>query len=453
MFKTLAKQIIQELDSDGRFTAVSSLASANNYKPFCVVRKEQFRLPWQPRKYLTTPYKLQDVAEKETNVEAEVKYDDPFVYDETTKHKAEANLSFDSETTEVDISGSGYSSYSVSQTSVRKAYVVKRVPWKIDMTHQFIQQFSDSQRTELYVVTEAIELMAPLVIKKTIQGRGNVQISAVEMFRIQGRGRSITKKAVMIPKGTVMAYVVEPLNTQKRDFCCHKDKNPKARSLFLHDGVKNELVSSLTEFQTVKDTVKEEYEQLTYLSQSLKLNLLENFLSFLQDGDIVSTVQTLLEISLAGGEPMHSVLDSLDENLQPRVEKLLQDLGVFHDGERGEAHLLWQPLHFLCSSLEDLDSRMLPLLAACLEQKMVVKQLELMDGVLEWILSSDKGSMFALAFFLAEEELNITIEMLHICGVMPDTSRSSLTCIWNKAAQSNLTALYASLYGFWILSE
>lgn len=75
-----------------------------------------------------------------------------------------------------------------------------------------------------------------------------------------------------------------------------------------------------------------------------------------------------------------------------------------------------------------------------------------MDGILEWILSSDKGSMFSPAFFLAEEELDITIEMLHICGVMPETNRS-LTCIWNKAAQSNLTALYASLYGFWILSE
>lgn len=56
---------------------------------------------------------------------------------------------------------------------------------KIDMTHLFIQQFSDSQRTELYVVTEAFELMEPLVIKKTIQGGGNVQISAVEMFGIQ----------------------------------------------------------------------------------------------------------------------------------------------------------------------------------------------------------------------------------------------------------------------------
>lgn len=76
-----------------------------------------------------------------------------------------------------------------------------------------------------------------------------------------------------------------------------------------------------------------------------------------------------------------------------------------------------------------------------------------MDGILQWILSSDKESIFSLACSLTEEEKNIVAEMLFTCGLIPQTDRPSLTYLWNEAAQSNLTALYATLYALRILSE
>ncbi|XP_074915754.1 gasdermin-A3-like [Chelonoidis abingdonii] len=457
MFARVAKQLTQELDSDGRLIPISSLASANHYRLFSLVMKEQSRLPWQPRKYLATPYELTDVFKEGATMDAEVKYDDLLGYSETTDQNAGGKLSLKLQTTEVDFGGSGKSSFSVSQISVRKAYVVEKGPWKIDTSHKFIKEFSGSPRMKLYVVTEAFEIKEPLLIEKTSQGGGKVIITAGEIGGIQGRGKSIKKKMMLIPQGTVLAYVVQPLNIQKEITLCASAGLQNRKSSFVSDG--NHRCSALLSiwlsiFQEVKGTIKRECEPLMSLSQDFRIKLLGTFKSFLQDGDVISDVKTVLELFLAGGQPKHSMLDSLDKILRPQVENLLHDLGVFCETQREEAPSLLQPVHFLCSSLEDLDFRVLPLLVTCIEKNMVAKRLALMKDVLEWgLLSSDEESIFSMASSLPEEEKNITAEMMETCGLIPQTDRPPLTYLWNKEAQSNLTVLYAALYALWILSE
>ncbi|XP_030397561.1 gasdermin-C3-like [Gopherus evgoodei] len=454
MFARVAKQLTQELDSDGRLIPISSLASADRYRLFSLVMKEESRLPWQPRKYLATPYKLTDVFKEGTTMDAEVKYDDLLGYSETTGQNAGGKLSLKLQTTEVDFGGSGKSSFSVSQISVRKAYVVEKGQWKIDTSHKFIKEFSGSPRRKLYVVTEAFEIKEPLLIEKTSQGGGKVMITAGEIGGIQGRGKSIKKKMMLIPQGTVLAYVVQPLNIQKEITLCASADLQNWKSSFVSDGFKDESQPSLTVFQEVKGTIKRECEPLMSLSQDFRIKLLGTFKSFLQDGDVISDVKTVLELFLAGGQPKHSMLDSLDKILRPQVENLLHDLGVSCENQREEAPSLLQPVHFLCSSLEDLDVRVLPLLVTCIEKNMVTKQLALMNDILEWgLLSSDEASIFSLASSVPEEEKNITAEMMDTCGLIPETDRPSLTYLWNKEAQSNLTVLYAALYALWILSE
>ncbi|KAM7137741.1 gasdermin-A3-like isoform 1-T1 [Macrochelys suwanniensis] len=463
MFARAAKQLTKELDSDGRLIPISSLASADSYRPFCLVMKRS-RLLWQPRKYLATPYKLPDIFKEGTTMDAEVKYDDLLRYSETTDQKAGANFSLKLQPTEVDFGGSGKNSFSVSQLSVRKAYVVEKGQWKIDMSHKFIKEFSGSPRTRLYVVTEAFEIKEPLHIEEISQGGGKVMIRAGEICGIQGRGKSIKKKMMLIPQGTVLAYVVQPLNIQKERILCPYECLQTNKSSFVSDGFKDESEFSLTAFQEAKGTIKEECAQLMSLSQDFRIKLLGTFKSFLQDGDVISDVKTVLELFLAGGQPKHSMLDSLDEILRPQVENLLHDLGVFCEDQREEnlqreeklqreAPSLLEPVHFLCSSLEDLDFRVLPLLVTCIEKNMMAKQLALMDDILEWILSSGRESIFSLASSLPEEEKNITAEMMYTCGLIPQPDRPSLTYLWNKEAQSNLTAMYAALYALWILSE
>ncbi|KAG6929773.1 gasdermin-D [Chelydra serpentina] len=290
------------------------------------------------------------------------------------------------------------------------------------------------------------------------QGGGKVMIRAGEICEIQGRGKSIKKKMMLIPQGTVLAYVVQPLNIQKERILCPYECLQTNKSSFVSDGFKDESEFSLTAFQEAKGTIKEECAQLMSLSQDFRIKLLGTFKSFLQDGDVISDVKTVLELFLAGGQPKHSMLDSLDEILRPQVENLLHDLGVFCEDQREEnlqreAPSLLEPVHFLCSSLEDLDFTVLPLLVTCIEKNMMAKQLALMDDILEWILSSGRENIFSLASSLPEEEKNITAEMMYTCGLIPQPDRPSLTYLWNKEPQSNLTALYASLYALWILSE
>ncbi|XP_053870390.1 gasdermin-A2-like isoform X2 [Malaclemys terrapin pileata] len=436
MFARAAKQLTKELDSDRRFIPISSLASADSYRPFSLVMKKQSRLPWPPRKYLATSYKLTDVFKEGTAMDAEVKYDAPLRYSETTDQKVGVKISLKLQPTAVDSGGSWKSSFSVSQITVRKAYMVKKGQWKIDTSHKFIKRFSGSHRIKLYVVTEAFEIKEPLLIEERSQGGGKVMITAGEIGEIQGQGESIKKKTMEIPQGTVVAYVVQPLDIQEEIFL-----RASAPS-FVFDV-----------FQKVKDTIKGECEPLMSLSQDFRIKLLGTLKSFLQDGDVISDVKTVLELFLAGGQPKHSMLDLLDEILRPQVENLLHDLGVFCEDQREESPSLLQPVHLLCSSLEDLDFRVLPLLVTCIEKNMVAKQLALMDGIMEWILSSDKERIFSLASSLPEEEKNITAEMMNTCGLIPQTDTPSLTYLWNKEAQSNLTALYAALYALWILSE
>ncbi|EMP33836.1 Pejvakin [Chelonia mydas] len=188
MFARAAKQLTKELDSDGRLIPISSLASADSYRPFCLVRKKQPWLPLQPPKYLITPYKLTDIFKEGTTMDAEVKYVDLLRYSETTDQKAGGKLSLKLQPTEVDFACSGKSLFSVSPISVRKAYVSKKGQWKIDTSHKFIKEFSGSPGTQLYVVTEAFELKEPLHIQKMSQGGGKVVITAGEIGEIQHYG-------------------------------------------------------------------------------------------------------------------------------------------------------------------------------------------------------------------------------------------------------------------------
>ncbi|KAL8175854.1 UNVERIFIED_CONTAM: hypothetical protein K2H54_010706 [Gekko kuhli] len=190
------------------------------------------------------------------------------------------------------------------------------------------------------------------------------------------------------------------------------------------------------------------------LSQAFKTQFLESFGVVLQDEDVASAVQSVLERSLAGDVVDRSTLEMLNEDLQSQVETLLSHLGIFQTTERRESCDLWQTVHFLCSSLEDLDNEIMPLLEAILEKKKVAKHLEMVACVLEWILSGEEGSTFVSpTHLLTDEEAAVAAEMLQICELDAEAKTDSVTCLWNNEASSKLASLYSSLYAFKILSE
>ncbi|KAL7977097.1 hypothetical protein Chor_009046 [Crotalus horridus] len=100
-------------------------------------------------------------------------------------------------------------------------------------------------------------------------------------------------------------------------------------------------------------------------------------------------------------------------------------------------------------ALIDLDYEMMLLLQKMLEKKQLAKP---MDMILERILSGEECGNFTLpSHSLMEEEIDLNLDMLQICGLDLEVGENSITCQWNNDACSELAALYSSLSALKIL--
>ncbi|XP_034271707.1 gasdermin-D-like [Pantherophis guttatus] len=452
MFKKLAKQLTQELDSDGKLIPVSSLAQNDGFQLLSLVTKKPSRWPWNSRKYSPISFKLTDVLQEEAIMEIELKHSEPLLFSANTCHKSGGRLNFKIQSTEVDVGGLAVACLNASPVHLRKTYVDPGELWKRDLSLSVVQQNYPklhNQMHNLYIVTEVLVITEPFLIDETVQAGGKGEVSAVNILKIQGQHKTMKNKSMLIPFGTVMAYGVEKLQI------CEEDPGEFQTMLdhsLTYDAFQSELGSSLTAVQQVQDAVKEAYEPLLYQTQPLKKNLLESFEIFLQNRN-VSTVRSMLELSMAGDNVDRSMLESLNEEFRVPVEMLLSYLGIFQDTKRGENQDLWGPMHFLCSSIDELDYEMMPLLQKMLEKKQLAKPMEMVEFTLERIISGEEGGTFTLpSHSLMEEEVDLNLDMLQICGLDLEIGENSITCQWNNDACSELAALYSSLYALQILS-
>ncbi|KAF7239159.1 Gasdermin-D [Varanus komodoensis] len=470
MFKRLAKQLIQELDSDQKLIPMTSLRHSESFQPLSLVTKEQSKLPWRTPRYSPTSFKLADVLQDGAAMEIELKHSEPLLFSTNTSHKSGASMALTVKSTEVDIGGLAGGCLSASPLYVKKTYVDTRDLWTNEMPLSIPPHVSP--KLPLYVVTEVFKITKSLLIEETVQLGGKGQVSVSSIFKIKGLNMRVRKKSMLVPEGTVIAYAVEKLPTEEKDQALQDDLGYSVtgnstssvgearmtmRSVYFLKCARNAGANNLCQqplaVQQVKDAIQKVYDPLMDLSQALKRHLLEPFGVVLQDRDVVCTVQLVLELSMAGESIDRSMLESLDEEFQPLVEMLLSLLGIFQVTGREEHQALWGSMYFLCSSLEELDYKMLPLLEAILEKKDIAKQLEMMNGILEWILSGDEGSHFTIpSDSRTDEEDDLTKELLQTCGLDLETGKDSITCLWNKDAFSGLAALYSSLYALWVLS-
>ncbi|XP_032091812.1 gasdermin-D-like [Thamnophis elegans] len=451
MFKKLAKQLTQELDSDGKLIPVSSLAQNDGFQLLSLVTKKPSRWPWKSRKYSPISFKLADVLQEEAIMEIELKHSEPLLFSANTCHKSGGRLNFKIQSTEVDVGGLALACLNASPVRLRKTYVDPGELWKRDLSLSIVQQIYP--KLQLYIVTEVLEIMEPFLIEETIQAGGKGEISAVNILKIQGQHKTMKNKSMLIPFGTVMAYGIEKLQICEEDSVyLNQGFETMLDHSLTYDAFQSELGSSLTAVQQVQDAVKEAYEPLLRQTQPLKKNLLESFEIFLKNRN-VSTVRSMLELSMAGDNADRSMLESLNEEFRVPVEMLLSYLGIFQDTKRGENQDLWGPIYFFCSSIDELDYEMMPLLQKMLEKKQLAKPMEMVKFTLERILSGEESGTFTLpSHSLMEEEVDLNLDMLQICGLDLEVEEDSITCQCNNDACSELAALYSSLYALQILS-
>ncbi|KAL7977098.1 hypothetical protein Chor_009047 [Crotalus horridus] len=329
MFKKLAKQLIQEMDSDGKLIPVSSLAQNDGFQIFSLVTKKPYKWPWNNRKYSPISFKLADIFQEEAIMEIELKHSEPLLFSANTCHKSGGRLNFKIRSTEVDVGGLALACLNASSVHLRKTYVDPGELWKRDISLSVVQQMYP--KLHLYIVTEVLEIMEPFLIEEIVQTGGKGEVSAMDILKIQGQHTTMKNKSMLIPFGTVMAYGVEKFQI------CEEDPvylNQRFQTMLVpsptYDAFQSELGSSLTgkllpnfesllgfispivqissiksimslhqkchqsslTVQQVQDAVKEAYEPLLYQTQPLKKNLLESFEIFLQNRN-VSTVWSM----------------------------------------------------------------------------------------------------------------------------------------------------------------
>ncbi|KAL8175853.1 UNVERIFIED_CONTAM: hypothetical protein K2H54_010687 [Gekko kuhli] len=207
MFKWLAKQLLQELDPERKLIPLSSPAYAESFQPLSLVKRDNPKKLWGPRKYSPTPFTLANVLQEGATMELELKHSEPLLFSAKTCKKSGAKLNLKIQSVGVDIGGSGATSFSSSPVLVRKTYVDIRDLWKVEISLGLIQK--THPKLQLYVVTQIFEIMEPLLIEETVQGGGKGEVTAVDMVKIQGLDMRMKRKHLQIPRGTVVAYVVE----------------------------------------------------------------------------------------------------------------------------------------------------------------------------------------------------------------------------------------------------
>ncbi|KAG8139968.1 hypothetical protein E2320_002704 [Naja naja] len=394
MFKKLAKQLTQELDSDGKLIPVSSLAQNDGFQLFSLVTKKPSRWPWNRRKYSPISFKLTDVLQDKAIMEIELKHSEPLLFSANTCHKSGGRLNFKIRSTEVDVGGLALACLNASPVHLQKSYVDSGELWKRDISLSVVQQIYP--KLHLYIVTEVLEITEPFLIEESVQAGGKGEVSAVNILKIQGQHKTMKNKSMLIPFGTVMAYGVENLQI------CEEDS-----VVYLNQRFQTMLDPSLTydNIQQVQDAVKGAYEPLLHQTQPLKKNLLESSEIFVQNRNV-----STLELSMAYDNADRSILESLNEEFQVPVEMLLSYLGIFQDAKRGETKI---------------------------------------SG--DQILFGEEGGSFT-PHSLTEEEVDLNHDMLQTCGMGLEVGENSITCQRDNDACSELAALYSSLYALQILS-
>ncbi|ETE63712.1 hypothetical protein L345_10521, partial [Ophiophagus hannah] len=369
MFKKLAKQLTQELDSDGKLIPVSSLAQNDGFQLLSLVTKKPSRWPWNSRKYSPISFKLTDILQEEAIMEIELKHSEPLLFSANTCHKSGGRLNFKIRSTEVDVGGLALACLNASPVHLQKTCVDTGELWKRDISLSVVQQIYP--KLHLYIVTEVLEITEPFLIEESVQAGGKGEVSAVNILKIQGQHKTMKNKSVLIPFGTVMAYGVEKLQISEED------------SVYLNQRFQTMLDPSLTydDVHQAQDAVKGAYEPLLCQTQPLEKNLLESFEIVVQNRNV-----STLELSVAYDNADRSILEVLNEEFQVPVE------------------FTW-----------------------------------------ERIPSGEEGGSFT-PHSLMEEEVDLNLDMLQICGMGLEVEENSITCQRDNDACSELAALYSSLY-------
>ncbi|XP_029779186.1 gasdermin-C [Suricata suricatta] len=467
MFENISKNVVREL-GDKDLRPVKSLMSAKKFHQFSILQRKKKTLSrfWEPSD-APVKYTLMDILEPSSSVPETVT--ETYTFSDTMlwKYKMSADV-----TAVLDVNVSGENAKCHESCLRFQAVATPPQNWKdllkrkvLDQELLFLKKCR-SREDNLYVVTEAVELLHSTVLHdiSSVNAMGKFLIPWMTSVKGQGQGEGLRmrEKMLTLPQGTVLAYKRKQLVFEKNDILFSDDDKQQTfpqeeirckslqyaidenGPLFTMDmstggkGADLELRSSgriqrvpWQDFKQLHEEISQEMEALAQLSKDTQDSIFHNVLN-----------------TLGNREALQDLMDMLDEG---SLDHLDDFGGTILNEMQEDTRYMWIQARFhiiyLLEAIMVLSDTQHDLLAQSVEKGILLQQQKLVRSILEpnfeypWhIPFTLKPELLAP---LQGENLAITYGLLEECGLKMELNSPRST--WDLEAKQPLSALYGTL--------
>ncbi|XP_052603414.1 gasdermin-D [Peromyscus californicus insignis] len=471
-FEEVVKSAIKELDCRGELIPVDSLRNSTSFRPYSLLsRKLSSSWFWKSR-YKCVNLSIKDILDPnapEPEPECCGRFQISDAVDGNVQGRvALASMDQGKMAGAVAVSGSRSASMNVCILRVAQSTweVMQQERHLQQPEHKILQQLR-SRGDDVFVVTEVLQTQEEVQVTRTHDREGSGQFALPGVICLQGEseGRLSRKKMVTIPAGSILAFRVAQLlidptwdillfpDDKKRTFelpsSSHRREDGQKRHAFslltalqsmcaplklLTDAVHEEQVTT-EDFQGLRAEVKAGSAELRHLEMELREQLLRDIGRLLHDQPSMEALEASLEQGLCRGgqvEPLDGPAGSILECLVLPSGELVLELAV--------------PVFYLLGALAVLSETQQKLLAEALETTMLLKQLELVEHILEQSTPWQEPSSVSLPLSLlgnSWDEEDPTWVLLEECGLTLRVDTPQVH--WEPKSQGPTCALYASL--------
>ncbi|XP_008541922.2 gasdermin-A-like [Equus przewalskii] len=447
LFARDTKSLVRELGRRGELVPVDSLTSALHLRPFCLVRKKLRRHPWPwDTPLIPTVFSLMDVLEPDSPV-PEVSRSEPIHVQEVVSGAVTGAMSVSA-----GLQGKVMGSSGVTRTTtlvVQTLWVsphtwetlVEKRKLRTPRPSFFRELQNRKERESLYVVTEAVETMQDTTLQSSINAAGAGQLSLLGLshLQLQGQSHMAKEKTVTVPRGTVLAYRVLQLEIE----------GDRWAVLYLPEGKLCRdtgggwTLDEEPNFQGLQRQVGAQLQDMATLLPGLRHTLLDALQELLKDSQALQELEDTLEQALDTGVPAQL------GGPGACVLSTLQDPSGSLSTSKGRAILC------VLGALVVLSDTQRCLLAQSLERRILPRQLELVESILEANFNQMEETPFSLPrevlSSLQSEDAALTLSLVESCGLELQGPGHQL--LWDPDVVPQLSALYGSLAGLQLVAN
>ncbi|XP_072459184.1 gasdermin-C isoform X2 [Notamacropus eugenii] len=438
LFEREAKNVVKELGQK-QLKPVTSFHSSTQFRPFCLLRKKTkniFTLFWE-KPPIPTDFSLMDILEPSST--------DPGV--------------------KMEVSGGAMMSHSSSLEM--QILTVPHTTWTtlqkdrklLKPEHSFLWECC-CRKEDLYVVTEAVEVVNVPVFHSisNMEGDGNITFLGTSTVKGQGQGHINKKKSLSIPSGSILAYRMVKLLITEKEWAILYILDDKKTFQYMMDDPPWKMEGKLLFKSRGQDV---EIQEMTLDFQSLQREVNFQKTEFVSmPGEKRTTLLSALHDLLGNRNALQDLEDMLEQVLDSGVwEKMAgpesQILSYLQDPSGSPIYSYITGLLYILGALAVLNDTQHNLLAQSLKKKILPQQLELVQSILEANFNQFHRCPFLLQpEFLSSlhgEDLTITIGLIEKCGLK--LQKADQLLIWDPDERNHLCALYGALSCLLSLAE